>query len=330
MNRREILVLRALGLGDLLTAIPALRALRRAEPDARITLAAPNWLTQLADEIDAVDRLLPTPGLTRLEWSGAPPELSVNLHGRGPQSIDLLTELRPSELFSHASRHHPRVRGPQWQEEQHEVRRWCRMLEHFGIATDPDDLNLPKPMRGGPAPGAVVVHPGASHRARCWPAQRYGEVASRLAEAGAHVVVTGSASERELASVVARVAGLPEHHVLTGNTGLSSLAALIAHARMVVCGDTGVAHLATAYGTPSVVLFGPVSPAHWGPPPDRRQHQVLWAGSIGDTFADRPDPGLLQITADQVIGAVESYWSSGGESRSVKGGAACARIGSAS
>jgi ADP-heptose:LPS heptosyltransferase len=129
---------------------------------------------------------------------------------------------------------------------------------------------------------------------------------------------------------VARVAGLPEHHVLTGNTGLSSLAALIAHARMVVCGDTGVAHLATAYGTPSVVLFGPVSPAHWGPPPDRRQHQVLWAGSIGDTFADRPDPGLLQITADQVIGAVESYWSSGGESRSVKGGAACARIGSAS
>jgi ADP-heptose:LPS heptosyltransferase len=49
----------------------------------------------------------------------------------------------------------------------------------------------------------------------------------------------------------------------------------------VICGDTGVAHLATAYGTPSVVLFGPMPPALWGPPPERRQHLVLWRGTGG-------------------------------------------------
>ena len=36
------------------------------------------------------------------------------------------------------------------------------------------------------------------------------------------------------------------------------MSAVVARARMVVCGDTGVAHLASAYGTPSVLLFGPV------------------------------------------------------------------------
>nr|WP_249355415.1 glycosyltransferase family 9 protein [Nocardia farcinica] len=44
----------------------------------------------------------------------------------------------------------------------------------------------------------------------------------------------------------------------------------------MVCSDTGVGHLATAFGTPSVVLFGPNPPAWWGPPPQRRRHVALW------------------------------------------------------
>jgi len=71
-----------------------------------------------------------------------------------------------------------------------------------------------------------------------------------------------------------------------------------------VCGDTGVAHLATALGTPSVVLFGPTSPARWGPPPDRAIHQVLWAGRTGDPHASRPDPGLLAIGENEVLQAL--------------------------
>ncbi|MGH3898296.1 MAG: glycosyltransferase family 9 protein, partial [Pseudonocardiaceae bacterium] len=108
---------------------------------------------------------------------------------------------------------------------------------------------------------------------------------------------------RVLALQVASAAGLPQCSVLAGPTSLALFAALVADASLVVCGDTGVAHLATAYGTPSVVLFGPVSPRRWGPPPQRPQHVALWAGSTGDTFADQPDPGLLRITTDQVLAA---------------------------
>ena len=54
---------------------------------------------------------------------------------------------------------------------------------------------------------------------------------------------------------------------MAGRTDVVQLAALIARAGRVLCGDTGVAHLAPAFGIPSVVLFGPVPPSEWGPPP---------------------------------------------------------------
>jgi ADP-heptose:LPS heptosyltransferase len=83
------------------------------------------------------------------------------------------------------------------------------------------------------------------------------------------------------------------------------LAAIVAAAGRVVCGDTGIAHLATALGRPSVVLFGPVSPDLWGPPPDRPQHIALWAGRTGDPHGRSVDRGLLDISVDDVAGALE-------------------------
>ncbi|MFD0658966.1 glycosyltransferase family 9 protein [Thermocatellispora tengchongensis] len=120
------------------------------------------------------------------------------------------------------------------------------------------------------------------------------------------MVVTGGGQERVLARRVAAMAGLTDEAVLAGRTGLGDLARVVARARLLICGDTGVAHLATALRTPSVVLFGPVSPAQWGPPPDRREHIVLWAGRTGDPHGARPDPGLLDIDARQVTDAALS------------------------
>ena len=297
-----VLVLRALGVGDLLTAVPALRGLRWAYPHHRTVLAAPAPLAELAALTGAVDELLPTAELAAI--GGQPPAVAVNLHGRGPDSTRVLRALRPGVLLAHAHPDYPGVPGPEWETDMHEVHRWCRLLEHFGIPADPADLGLARPATPSPAPGAVVVHPGCAFVARHWPAERYAFVARRLAETGLPVVVTGNAGQRRLALQVAVAAGLPQHSVLAGRTDLSQLAALVADASLVVCGDTGVAHLATAYGTPSVVLFGPVSPQHWGPPPQRPQHVALWAGSTGDTFAARPDPGLLRITTDEVLAAV--------------------------
>ena len=66
---------------------------------------------------------------------------------------------------------------------------------------------------------------------------------------------------------------------------------------------TGVAHLATAFGKPSVVLFGPTPPALWGPPPGHR-HTVLWKGRRSDPLADRPAPGLLALQPPEVVTAL--------------------------
>ena len=95
---------------------------------------------------------------------------------------------------------------------------------------------------------------------------------------------------------------------------LADLLDLVATAKLLICGDTGVAHVATAYGTPSVLLFGPMSPRLWGPL--KGPHTVLWHGRTGDTFGGEPDPGLLGITVEEVLDAVGGVLCDPGESAS--------------
>lgn len=285
----ELLALRGLGLGDLLTAVPALRALRQAHPAHRITVAAPAALSALMPLIGAVDDQIDVSGPGPVPFER--PDVAVNLHGRGPQSIQALRATRPDRLISYGE-------GPPWREHVHEVRRWCDLLEWYGFKADPRDLTLGVSDRCGP----VIVHPGAAHPARRWPPERFARVAAVLNEAQDDVVVTGSAAEAPIARRVAELAGLPAGRVLAGRTDLAGLVELVGQARLVVSGDTGVAHLATAFCVPSVVLFGPVSPALWGPPPGWR-HVALWAGLNGDPHGDRVDPGLLRIEVREVVEA---------------------------
>lgn len=306
MTRPLLLAYRALGLGDLLTSVPALRALARAHPGHRVVLAAPRALAPLVALAGAVDAVAGAAGLRDLplELHGA--DLAINLHGRGPQSHRLLLAARPRRLVAFAE---PTigVAGPAWRPGERELARWCRLLAATGIPADPDDLDLPPPPIPPPAEaaGATVVHPGAASRARRWPVERWARVARAERESGRRVVVTGGLSERPAAAAVAELAGLTPDAVLAGRTGLLALAAVVAAAGRVVCGDTGVAHLATALGTPSVVLFGPTPPAEWGPPPGRPAHRALWAGRRGDPHAGEPDAGLLAITVEQVLAALD-------------------------
>jgi ADP-heptose:LPS heptosyltransferase len=300
-----ILVLRALGLGDLLTGIPALRGLRRAYPDAHITLATPERFSELAMLSGAVDDVDPTPGLGALQARGEPPALAVNLHGSGPESITDLVRRQPRALLTHRHSAYPGLPGPPWRADLHEVDRWCRLLEWAGIPCDPEDLGIPRPQGFPDRSGVVVIHPGAAYPARRWPPERFAAVAAALRDAGHEVVVTGDRNEIDLARCVADAAGLPQSAVLAGTLGLLELVALISDCRLLICGDTGVGHIATATGAPSVLLFGPTPPNRWGPR-GSGPHVAMWAGDKGDPHADRPHSGLLLITVPRVLDATKT------------------------
>jgi ADP-heptose:LPS heptosyltransferase len=304
MTRPRVVVLRALGIGDLLTAVPALRGIRRALPAHDLVLAAPGWLRPLVDLIDAVDRLLATEGLAPVPWSGPPPDMAVDLHGRGPESHRLLAGLRPRRLvgFDCPS---AGVSGPAYDPTEHEVRRWARLVsECFGVHVDPDDLAIDRPGVTPPMADAVVLHVGAASGARRWPADRFADVAAWCTARDVRVAVSGGQRDVGIAELVVRRAGLPSSALLAGRTTLDQLAALVAHARLVVAGDTGVAHLATAYRRPSVTLFGPVHPAHWGPPDDPRHQIVAHGAGEGDPHGVHLDPALSRVTVEDVLAPV--------------------------
>jgi ADP-heptose:LPS heptosyltransferase len=299
----RVVALRALGLGDLLTAVPALRALQRAWAEATVTVAAPRALAPLValtgcELVDAAP-LAPLPSAL----DGA--DVLVNLHGRGPQSHHVALRARPQRLIAFAHDEVPETAGmPVWSADEHEVERWCRLLQESGVPCEPGCLRLQAPpLRTALATlrGATVLHPGAASPARRWPPGRFALVARAEAEAGRQVVITGGADERGLARAVAARAGLPETVVLAGRTDLHDLAAVVGAAGRVVCGDTGVGHLATALGVPSVLLFGPTSPEAWGPREAGDRHRVLWAGRTGDPHGRTPHAGLLEIEPRDVL-----------------------------
>ncbi|WP_345801409.1 glycosyltransferase family 9 protein [Microbacterium sp. AZCO] len=308
-GRPELLVLRALKLGDLLVAVPAIHGLRRAFPEHRLVLAVPGWLEPIVALVGGVDDLLPTRGLDEpLPLEPGRVDIAVNLHGKGVESrsrVDALAaRLTVAHRVAEIDGDRPRdPRMPAWVDGGLERRRWVRLIGAFGVEADADDVAIAVPP-GGDA-GVTIVHVGAFYGSRRWPAERFAAVARELRGRGHRVRYTGDASERDRALEVARLAGDGEDAVVAGRLDLTAFAATIAGARLVVTADTGAAHLGSAYARPSVVLFGPAPPEEWGPPPG--PHVVLTDARLrlGEAFADAPDPALLAVTVDDVLAAVD-------------------------
>ncbi len=306
-SRPVVLALRALGLGDFLTGLPALGRIKAALPGHQVVLAAPAVFAPLIPLIPAVDRLLPAAELAPISPAPAGLDVAIDLHGNGPASRRLLSALAPARLYGFADPAGS-LAGPQWLAGEHEVRRWCRLVAEVLPASsgplDPAACQAVDCMRLPPVrmpPSLTVLHPGAAAPSRRWPARRFAALASALRGQGHRVVVTGGPAEAALARAVAEQAQVPS---LLG-LSLPELVSLIGHARLLVCGDTGVAHVASNYRTPSVLLFGPVSPASWGPPTGG-PHRVLWHGDgTGDPHGQQVDPALLAITVEEVLDAVD-------------------------
>lgn len=289
----DLVALRAAGVGDLLTAVPALRSL--GHHGASLTLAAPRWLHPLAPLLPGVTNVVDVDGLVpKMSLAGS---VAFNLHGSGPQSHRALLAQSPRDLI--AFRCPPEWEfGPAWFSEDRdepERHRFARLLEWVGIPVDGDDVSIRVPDVVPAVTGAVVLHLGGTDRMRRWPPESFAAVARSLDIDS--VVFTGGPGDVSAAHQAAALAGVTQDHVLAGRLTLDEFAALVAAATLVVSGDTGGAHLAYAYRTPSVVIFGPASVGQWGPPPATPCRIVRGAGT---------SPPASDVGVEDVIRAAQS------------------------
>jgi heptosyltransferase-1 len=146
----------------------------------------------------------------------------------------------------------------------------------------------------------ALLNPGAGWGAKQWPAERYGQVARRLAEDGVKSVINFGPGEEPLMQSVESASQGAAHGVACS---LTDLIALTRRARLFIGGDTGPMHLAAALGIPVVAIFGPTNPARNGPFGTRSI--VLRSPASPTTHSRRaqPDPGMLEISADEVVAA---------------------------
>jgi ADP-heptose:LPS heptosyltransferase len=132
----------------------------------------------------------------------------------------------------------------------------------------------------------VAIHPGAGAAVKLWPAERWSALADAVARRrNAAIVITGSDAERPLIEAIAQHMRRPTLD-LSGQTSLGELAALFGLCDLVLGVDSGPMHLAVAMDTPTVHLFGPVSPAAFGPWGDPVRHVVVQA-----TYGEAPCHG---------------------------------------
>lgn len=325
--RPTLLVLRHHGLGDLVTAQPALHGLRRAFPEHRLVCTCPSWLLPLADSFGTaeqwvseisnfpldegansdpsrhqeVDAALLANVLPRVRSA----DVLVSLRTPGHELVPIVQSLAPRILVSYRTQALAATAGfPELNFTDHIQTRWRRLLDTIGVTVHDEDLYSLK-LAPDQWHGFTVIHVGAGSPSRIWPLDRWVEVVAHLASAGHRVALTGSRAEASMMSEVRQRARLPTGCDHSG-TDIMKLVRLVAGARLVVCCDSGVSHLATAFRRPAVTLFGPVPPAWWGPPPGNPQHRTLWTGRTGDNYALAVDPGLLEIGVEDVLSAVES------------------------
>lgn len=307
VNQRyaRILVVRALQLGDLLCAVPALRALRAWQPHAHITLCGLPWASEFARRFSTyVDAFLEFPGYEGLPERPADPQklaacvatarqhpydLVVQLHGSGPYINDFVRELgahRSAGFHPQNNRRLALDASLAWPERGHELERLKALVVHLGAPDCGNHLEFPiQPAEFSAATRLleahgidaakpyVCVHSGGRSLTRRWPIDRFAAVARQLAADGWPIVLTGANAEADVASAL-EFALQGRCVNLAGKTTLGEIAAVLDRARLLLSNDTGVSHIAAARGTPSVILVLGSDPDRWFPQDDTLHFQV--------------------------------------------------------
>jgi heptosyltransferase-2 len=289
MSALEILVRGPNWTGDLVMATPGFRALRAGFPDARITLHVRAPLAELLDGSPWFDAVVPLAApeagraallrdaralraLARFDLGLCLPDSFASAllmraagvrrvvgyprNGRGPllhQRVPYPSEAGRRGLI-------PRELHVLGLVEALGCARRGAELELF--VTEAEQREADAALRAGGVAAdepVALLAPGASFGAsKLWPAESFAAVGDALARAGARVVVTGTAAERELCARV-RAAMHASALDLGGALGLGAWKGLMRRARLLVANDAGARHVATALGLPVVLVMGPTS-----------------------------------------------------------------------
>jgi lipopolysaccharide heptosyltransferase II len=272
-------------LGDVVMALPLLRALRASRPDAEITLVAKKQFLPLLESWAVADRTLALPPhgpgyyvfFHRLRAGYPDVWLLFTNSLRGDleawcsgcrQRFGLVRPGKPRPLLSHAYR----VPADFDARTQHQLALWETFLRHFGLNAAPDRTPLSAPVSEPAALNAprstsvplIGLIPGSENTpAKRWPVAHW----RALLEAfpAARFVLFGTANDAPLTAAIAAGFDPARLEDLAGRTSLPDYAARLRTCRLLVTNDTGGMHLANALGVPLLALFGPTNPVRTGP-----------------------------------------------------------------
>jgi lipopolysaccharide heptosyltransferase II len=346
-NVHGILCVRLDNLGDVLMTTPAIRALRESGPDRRITLLASGSGARAAAHVPEIDHVIsfdapwmkhPQPPsaedtealVTALAARDFHAAVIFTVYSQSPLPAATLCHMAGIPRVLAHCRENPYHLLTDWVPEtepsnppRHEVRRQLDLVAHVGARTENERLSFrvrpPATSRasvkldeagvdiGRPI---MVVHPGATASSRRWMPERFAEAARQIGQRlDCQVVVTGDASERDLAESVRRGAG-DGARSLAGSLSLEEFAAVLARASLVLSNNTGTVHLAAAVGSPVIDLYALTNPQHT---PWKVQHRVLSKDvscrNCYQSVCPHGEPACLAgVTVDEVVAAACDLW----------------------
>ena len=320
---QKILVVRQDRLGDALSAVPLLKALKTARPEAHITFMVAKPLKELFFGQPFVDEVV--------NWSNGLWTLMKTLR-RG--RYDVLLMLHPSKLLAWASLF-AGVRQkaglgfrpyyiPTGFTHSHIVQRTRVLHEteyNFSVARSlfelPGEIEPPKIFlsENEKAEGRnilvsmnvkcpIAILPANRGSSANWPPERWGELVRKLAEAKQEVLILGGPGEQEILKKVKGDTNVP---IAGPELTLRRLAAILANCRQVVGSSTGTLHLAAAAAAKTVGLFCPAPasrPERWRPLGEGHV-QLVPAFEFCEYCKLKAKCDLKGITVEEVVKAID-------------------------
>jgi ADP-heptose:LPS heptosyltransferase len=270
-------------MGDLLSTVPAFRALRAALPDALITLVGLPFASKFVNRFSAyLDDFISFPGfpglseqvpdiakfpefLIRMQKSNFDLAIQMQNSGEITNSLVRLWGAKRCAGFYTLGEYCPdKSRFLPYPRYEPETWRHLRLMEYLGIPLHGDELEYPlfeddwKGFRQiketfNLQNDYVCIHPGAPSQ-RQWVATHFSTLADGLASRGVQIVLIGGEQDASLASSISRKMKAPATDV-TGQISPEVLAVLISQARFIVSNNASVSQIALAVNTPCVDLF---------------------------------------------------------------------------